>query len=1064
MDQVLAQLRIEISRNQFDPSHSSLTKRDAFMGRMHSKFPSPPPEPIQVQLESFSEPITMYRFNALQMLQEHLLRSDLYGDVNKLNVHPEHRWDQTFLPPSSHMREVTDGSWYKQVISKYIKRETVHPQSDLDSVEEDLYQPFVISLELYQDATGTDNKEGFSLEPVVLTTGLLKSKFNSDHHSRFIIGYMPSLSNKKSSADQTRRGGTLRGFGSSVRDYHKCLSILLEPLVKAQTEPRPLLNVRLGDQIRRVCVLLLMGAVLGDGKSNDMQCVRVGSFSRTLRLSRATFTPSRFASDTSHLFHWIKTSEIERVTRAAMFDRSIGASSEWNKHLSNLRTGQIKNKHRSSAKRRTRISTEILKKALGSHAVNNTFFSIDFASEYGIFGHTMADIMHLLEEGIIKYLVSVFLEPLSATVLGELDICVNKLLGGKANRCFGSRSFPRVNFTRGFSRLTLLSSEERVGELLAIVTVLQTDKGKEILKERFNTGFDERRKERAERFVGKRKREDEEDDTYSDDESEEDAGAEDNNPVTENLPPSNKRSVEFIPTRKNIVYVCKQIRSHDLCFLFNDVFPHIPTTHIYECLKIIWKMTYRLADDAPTTTILPLSILNLPPFKKHLSPAIQDTISVLTAAYSQTKLLATFTNWKPEEEGDDYSEDNQPTITTNPDLFLECCEKLLALRSFYNYLGEHCDHSIPKLVDGSLDVETVEERTRDVGTILKAAVNRGEGTNRWDIPKFIDMLLLPEYMRRLGSTGRFHVGFAERGLKNWAKKPANTAQKRGDGVFEGQCAARIRERSMINHALTQMNSSAEDEEDTFEDDTNVGGSCFHICVERDPENPRRKQVSNTCINSRKKAHSLQIDLPATILQHFKSIGRLGDVFEYRTEALIQGNRYRVHPNYRGDGPWYDFVLVEFQLELDVGFQPFVDENNKYPAKLLGFYRSLTSDGEESTNFHVLAHCVQYQRLNSEIYSRRSLLQQSWLYEVTAGVNPRPLYRTLGIVKSDIGVRGHIFAVEENPSFHERYHTEEEKRIIVISDARKEWPSIFIGDATGERSNYSDETNSITSQE
>jgi hypothetical protein len=41
------------------------------MGRMHRKFPSPPPEPIQVQLESFSEPITMYRFNALQMLQEH---------------------------------------------------------------------------------------------------------------------------------------------------------------------------------------------------------------------------------------------------------------------------------------------------------------------------------------------------------------------------------------------------------------------------------------------------------------------------------------------------------------------------------------------------------------------------------------------------------------------------------------------------------------------------------------------------------------------------------------------------------------------------------------------------------------------------------------------------------------------------------------------------------------------------------------------------------------------------------------------------------------------------------
>jgi hypothetical protein len=158
------------------------------------------------------------------------------------------------------------------------------------------------------------------------------------------------------------------------------------------------------------------------------------------------------------------------------------------------------------------------------------------------------------------------------------------------------------------------------------------------------------------------------------------------------------------------------------------------------------------------------------------------------------------------------------------------------------------------------------------------------------------------------------------------------------------------------------------------------------------------------------------------------------------------------------------VLAEFQLELDVGFQPLVDENNKYPAKLLGFYRSLTSDGEESTDFQVLVHCVQYQWLDSKIYSRQSLLQRSWLYEVTAGVNLRSLYQTLGGVKSDICVRGHIFAVEENPGFHEHYHTEEEKRIIVISDARKEWPSIFIDEATSERSNDSDETNRSTSQE
>jgi hypothetical protein len=77
-----------MTRNQFDPIHSSFTKRDAFMARMHHRFPSPPPEAIQVQLESFTEPLTIYPFNFLDQLQEHLLKGHLYGDLTKLNECP----------------------------------------------------------------------------------------------------------------------------------------------------------------------------------------------------------------------------------------------------------------------------------------------------------------------------------------------------------------------------------------------------------------------------------------------------------------------------------------------------------------------------------------------------------------------------------------------------------------------------------------------------------------------------------------------------------------------------------------------------------------------------------------------------------------------------------------------------------------------------------------------------------------------------------------------------------------------------------------------------------------
>ena len=59
MDKVLAQLKLKMSMDDFDPMAPSITQRNPFMGRMHRKFPNPPPQALKIQLESFSDPITM---------------------------------------------------------------------------------------------------------------------------------------------------------------------------------------------------------------------------------------------------------------------------------------------------------------------------------------------------------------------------------------------------------------------------------------------------------------------------------------------------------------------------------------------------------------------------------------------------------------------------------------------------------------------------------------------------------------------------------------------------------------------------------------------------------------------------------------------------------------------------------------------------------------------------------------------------------------------------------------------------------------------------------------------
>jgi hypothetical protein len=81
----------------------------------------------------------------------------------------------------------------------------------------------------------------------------------------------------------------------------------------------------------------------------------------------------------------------------------------------------------------------------------------------------------------------------------------------------------------------------------------------------------------------------------------------------------------------------RQIHSHDLTFLLEHIFPKIPHTHVYECLKIIWERTYRLGDQAARDTVLPIGTLNLPPFKGNAAGA-----GPATTGWSQAKLVSTF--------------------------------------------------------------------------------------------------------------------------------------------------------------------------------------------------------------------------------------------------------------------------------------------------------------------------------------------------------------------------------------------------------------------------------------
>ena len=72
------------------------------------------------------------------------------------------------------------------------------------------------------------------------------------------------------------------------------------------------------------------------------------------------------------------------------------------------------------------------------------------------------------------------LDTLPESLQTELDRLVEKLFAKLRSKERGS--YPRLNFSKGFSKLTMLTSDEWAGKLFVLLIVLQTDLGKEIFE------------------------------------------------------------------------------------------------------------------------------------------------------------------------------------------------------------------------------------------------------------------------------------------------------------------------------------------------------------------------------------------------------------------------------------------------------------------------------------------------------------------------------------------------------------------------------------------------------
>jgi hypothetical protein len=163
-------------------------------------------------------------------------------------------------------------------------------------------------------------------------------------------------------------------------------------------------------------------------------------------------------------------------------------------------------------------------------------------------------------------------------------------------------------------------------------------------------------------------------------------------------------------------------------------------------------------------------------------------------------------------------------------------------------------------------------------------------------------------------------------------------------------------------------------------------------------------------------------------------------------------KLRCHPNYRNDGPWYDWVVVAYEIDemdridrthADIGgIEPFYPEG-MVPCKVLGFVR----DNAQGGKIKVVVHTCDFQSF--EEGRSGSVLIESWhlSYHQRQGQR-RHLYPVIDVVDLE-SIHDIAFVVEEYPGIHgmidldnigEHKHT---YNSVLLVRPRDQWGTEFI---------------------
>jgi uncharacterized protein (DUF2237 family) len=285
-----------------------------------------------------------------------------------------------------------------------------------------------------------------------------------------------------------------------------------------------------------------------------------------------------------------------------------------------------------------------------------------------------------------------------------------------------------------------------------------------------------------------------------------------------------------------------------------------------------------------------------------------------------TSVLPKHHRRKPKQKGDGST---TAFLGTTVSSLIHFLEYTLCYHSFCKYSS-----TLPPVL--RQDLELIDYSGRSLLAYFSRMIYRGDSTIDSRTTKIHAQRRLGNNFRLLGNVMHGCCEVGERLLKTEAKQVSRTAQQRGSTTFERQTCSRILDRHLFDKMRLALDGNSDQipqvETPQSKKDKFSRKEPHFILFRSDT-----KVVACDRKGNRFEPNTTSGCPSKIVLEKLLEVEITMDVLELYNEVVLRDGSYvRACPNYRGEGPWYDYANI--QWEDDTG------EAYLLPAKCLMFYR------------------------------------------------------------------------------------------------------------------------------